>query len=83
MKSAEMSELFEKQNRRPCLTGGAERLSIYLVGERDRQEKIFLPVEKVLSLIRQNRLFFACERLIIHFYLRKIYKMGKYWVKIA
>ena len=36
-------------------------------------EKNFLPVEKVLSLIRQNGAFFAVERLIFHFYLRKIY----------
>ena len=41
-----MSELFEKQNRRPCLTGGAKRLSIYLVGERSRHEKIFAGEKK-------------------------------------
>ena len=33
-------------NRRPCLTGGAERLSIYLVGERSRHEKIFAGEKK-------------------------------------
>ena len=36
-----MSELFEKQNRRPCLTGGAKRLSIYLVGERTDRKALF------------------------------------------
>ena len=46
-------------------------------------EKNFLPVEKVLSLIRQNGPFFAVQRLIFHFYLRKIYKMGKCWVEFA
>ena len=41
-----MSELFEKQNRRPCLTGGAERLSIYLVGERTDRKEFFAGEKK-------------------------------------
>ena len=40
-----MSELFEKQNRRPCLTGGAKRLSIYCSG-RVADRKDFFAGEK-------------------------------------
>ena len=41
-----MSELFEKQNRRPCLTGGAKRLSICLVGERTDRKEFFAGEKK-------------------------------------
>jgi len=41
-----MSELFEKQNRRPCLTGRAKRLSIYLVGERTDRKGFFAGMKK-------------------------------------
>ncbi len=40
-----MSELFEKQNRHPCLTGGAKRLSIYCSG-READAKRFFAGEK-------------------------------------
>ena len=38
------------------------------------------PGAKVPPLIRQKRPFFAGERLIIHFFSRKIYECGKIWV---
>ena len=41
MRSAE-----EKINRRPCLTGGAKRLSIYLVGERTDRKEFFAGEKK-------------------------------------
>ena len=46
---------------------GKKALDLFGRGEKP-MEKNFLPVRKVLSLIRQNRPFFAVERLIFHFF---------------
>ena len=57
MRSAEMSELFEKQNRRPCLTGGAKRLSIYLVGERTDAKRFFAGEKSPFTNTAKSPLF--------------------------
>ena len=44
-------------NRRPCLTGGAERLSIYLAGERTDRKEFFAGEKSPFTNTAKSPLF--------------------------
>ena len=52
-----MSELFEKQNRHPCLTGGAKRLSIYYSGREADRKGIFAGEKSPFTNTSKSPLF--------------------------